>query len=112
MIREPHSQGLKSSQPHQGVPDRKDKNPEDRALLVLKYLNCICDLYIDNLIKREHGCWEVVTSQDNTQNPLGNNFESLAHLLANITQFQFDVELYARTPWIQPQLIGRLRCHI
>jgi hypothetical protein len=91
--------------------DRRDKISDDRALLVIKYLNSICDLYIDNLIKKADGYWELERSNNN-ENPLGNNFESLAHLLANITQFEFNMEFFARTPWMQPQLVALLRGHL
>ena len=90
---------------------RPNKKPEDRALLVIRYLNSICDLYIDNLIKEPSGYW-ICEPSTHAENPLGNNFESLAHLLSNIAQYRFRLEPPSRTEWMDselgPQRIGHL----
>lgn len=88
----------------------KSDSPK-RAALVLKYLNSIALLLIDNVQKRQDGYWELETSTDN-ENPLGNNFESLAHLLANMTGFQFDVLLGHQTVWQHLVIHKSLRCHL
>lgn len=87
-----------------------DSSPEKRAELVLNYLNSISLLLVDNLVKGGN-YWKLETSNHN-ENPLNNNFESLAHLLGNMTQFQFDVEFGYRTPWMHPQPIQKFRCHL
>lgn len=91
-------------------------HPHRRAELVLKYLQGICDLLLDNLVPTAGGNWEFEQSAD-PENPLGSNFESLAHLLANITGFQFEVQVdqhdNVRTAWMNalpnPPLVAR-RC--
>jgi hypothetical protein len=90
---------------------RNDKDSEKRAKKVLSYLNSVCDLYIDNLVLRGDGYWTIEKST-HEENPLGNNFESLAHLLANISGFEFDVSHNYRTPWMQNPPAPRFRCHL
>lgn len=83
-----------------------------RAELVLRCLNAVCELYIDNLVSIGGDQWAVEknfgeTIEDNQprrENPLGSNFESLAHLMANITGYEFRVFINAqgeaRTDWM------------
>ena len=85
--------------------------PERRAELVLRYLNSISLLLVDNIQKTDDGYWRLEQSS-NSENPLGNNFESLAHLLANMTQFQFDVDFGHKTAWMIPQPLMKFRCHL
>lgn len=92
-------------------------SPHRRALVVLKFLQGICDLYLDQLMPAGGGAWTVENNVHH-ENPLGNNFESLAHLLANITGFEFEIEVdyqaNVRTGWManlpNPVLVTR-RCH-
>lgn len=102
-------------------------NPVQRARLVLRYLNAISALMLDNLVDQNNGQWrfEFNYGESNQngvilrENPLGNNFESLAHLLANITGFKFDIEVtpqgQLRTAWMAQacDLAGQsFRCQI
>jgi hypothetical protein len=72
--------------------DRKDKKPEDRALLVLRYLHAVAELVCDNLKKGDDGYWTLEQSM-NRENPNGSNFESLHHLLCNMTQVPLFVHM-------------------
>jgi len=49
-------------------------------------------LFLDNLVPGNAGVWTVEVNA-HKENPLGNNFEPLGHLLLNITGWQFDVEV-------------------
>ena len=91
-----------------GLPNR---TPENRALLILHYLQSICDLYSDLLIKRPDGYWEVEKST-NEQNFGSNCLVSCMHLLNNIGQFQFPIEVIVRTPWMSQPLKGAYSIHV
>jgi hypothetical protein len=65
---------------------------------------------IDQLVK-EGPYWKIEKNED-SQNPLGNSFESLIHLVSNISQAQFDVDLCYRTAWMISQKLFSLRCHL
>jgi hypothetical protein len=82
-----------------------------RADLVLKFLCSTVRLYLDGLVKIDNLHWQYRTTPDD-QNPLGNNFESLAHLMANISQFEFDVFATAGTAWRQTPFPLRIRCRL
>jgi hypothetical protein len=83
-----------------------------RAMLVLRFLHATSALYLDCLRKRPDGYWEMEPTPDK-ENPLGNNFESLAHLLGNISQFEFDVFTTAQTVWDHnAHLISRVRARL
>lgn len=94
------------AQEKMGVKDVEEK----RAELVLRFLHATCELLIDHLIK-DGSYWRVERNVDG-QNPLGNGFESLAHLVANISQFQFDLLDGNRTAWMRPQPQGNTRLHL
>ena len=66
--------------------NRTDKKPEERAIRILQYLHSVCRLYIDYLVKRPDGYWELEATTDHVQNPEGVSFESLHHLFCNLTQ--------------------------
>ena len=84
---------------------------EQRANLVLKFLCSTVRLYLDGLVKIDARHWQYRLTHDR-ENPLGNNFESLAHLMANISRFEFDVFATAGTAWHQTQLPPKLRCRL
>ena len=69
-----------------------------RALLTLKFLCATTRLHIDSLVQVGNTYWDYQPTPDQ-QNPHGNNFESLAHLVGNITRFQFDLVAGSRTAW-------------
>lgn len=81
--------------------EQMDKSDTDRALLVLKYLDSISRLVVDQLVSVDDNYWRLEKNTDR-ENPLNNGFESLAHLLANMTGFEFDVILYSGTRWMNP----------
>ena len=83
---------------------------EQRAELILSFLHSTCALLIDQLVK-EGPYWKIEKNED-SQNPLGNSFESLIHLVSNISQAQFDVDLCYRTAWMISQKLFSLRCHL
>ncbi len=101
-------------------------NPQQRAQLVLTFLKAVCVLLLDNLVDQGNNQWSFEFNLGETndngvikrENPLGNNFESLAHLLSNITGFQFDVTISAHgqvsTPWMHPTqaFANTFRCRI
>jgi hypothetical protein len=86
-------------------------NDQKRAMLVLRYLHSISELLVDNVRKDPSGYWLLEQSQ-NAENPHQNNFESLAHLLANMTQFQFDVSVTFRTVWMHSPISGSATMHL
>lgn len=74
-----------------------------RADLVLRFLCSTVRLYLDGLVNASGKYWSYPPTPLN-ENPLGNNFESLAHLVGNISQFEFDVFATAGTAWHQTPL--------
>jgi hypothetical protein len=95
----------------------KDKigkiDAEDRrAELVLRLLHSTCELLLDQLVK-DGGYWRLEKNEDN-QNPLKNSFESILHLISNMSQAEFEVELglLYRTTWMPPQKVPPLRCRL
>ncbi len=87
------------------------KDPAHRSELVLRFLHSVAELYIDNLIPVGNGYWSIEKSVDR-ENPLGNNFESLAHLMANATGFEFDLNVTAQTAWMSHPARGLVRCSL
>ena len=82
-----------------------------RSVSVLAFLHATSALYLDSIVP-DGAYWKLESNSDQ-QNPLGNNFESLLHLVSNISQAQFDVHLLARTAWMpQPQSFGVVRCNL
>lgn len=62
------------------------KDRTQRANLVLKYLHAISALYIDQLIQRPDGRWMPEPNNDLGNNCDGVIFQSLLHMLCNMTQ--------------------------
>lgn len=81
-----------------------------RSELVFRFLHAGCALVIDNLVE-ENGIWKIERNTD-PQNPLGNSFESLLHLVSNFSTAQFDLILYAGTPWSRPRPHSSVRTHL
>jgi hypothetical protein len=82
-----------------------------RADFILRFLCSTVRLYLDGLEKIDDKHWQYRPTK-HKENPLGNNFESLAHLMANISQFEFDVFPTAGTFWHQTRLPPTLRCRL
>jgi len=89
-----------------------------RSELLFKFLHAGCALLIDNLLQ-DGDYWRIEKST-NSENPLGNSFESLLHLISNFSQAEFDVFLFqtgstisAATMWTpRPVSIGQIRCRL
>jgi hypothetical protein len=81
-----------------------------RSGLVLALLHSTSALYFDSLVQ-EDAHWKIEPNTDK-ENPLGNNFESLLHLISNISQAQFEVFLSAHTAWMQPPIKPAVRCNL
>jgi hypothetical protein len=89
---------------------------ERRASLTLKFLYATTRLHLDSLVPGDEvpgigHYWEYQPTPHEL-NPLGNNFESLTHLVGNITRFEFDVHTTAGTIWQRPQLLSSIRCRL
>ncbi len=63
-----------------------------RSELIFRFLHAGCALFIDSLVP-DGVRWRIEPNSDAQQNPLGNGFESLHHLIANFSQSEFDVLL-------------------
>jgi hypothetical protein len=68
-----------------------------RSELVFRFLHSGCALFIDNLVKNGSQ-WRIEINQGDGQNPLGNTFESMQHLVANFSRAQFDVFVLQHDP--------------
>jgi hypothetical protein len=86
---------------------RTDKQPEDRALLVLRYLHAIAELVCDNLQQTDEGYWTIEQSM-NQENPNGSNFESLHHLLCNSAKVPLFVHMSLWTEWMSQPVTGKV----
>ena len=75
-------------------PDTKS-NPEQRALLILKSLQGVCNLLIDSLVHDSDRYWRFESNGDKAQNPIGNHFFSITHLYHNLSQSQAQIALYS-----------------
>lgn len=85
----------------------------NRSFLLADSLHKICKLYLNLLEKDDvYGVWKVETNTDTKQNVYGNIFESYMHLIANITQAKFPLDIYVRTPWMGTLGSGRIPCHL
>ena len=80
-----------------------------RALLTLKFLCATVRLHLDSLIPRGDGHWDYQPTPEPNLNPLGNNFESLVHLLGNVTRFEFDVHTMIGTIYEHPRRVSTTR---
>ena len=86
---------------------RTDKQPEERALLVLRYLHAIAELVCDNLQQNAEGYW-IIEESMNRENPNGSNFESLHHLLCNSAQVPLFVNVSLWTEWMPQPITGKV----
>jgi hypothetical protein len=82
-----------------------------RAEFTLKFLCCATRLYLDGLVKVNDTHWECRKTISG-QNPLGNNFESLVHLIANISRFEFVVQASIGTAWQQSPTTVAALCRL
>ena len=63
-----------------------------RSELVFRFLHAGCALFVDSLVP-DGVRWRIEPNSDAKENPLGNGFESLHHLVANYSKSEFDVLL-------------------
>jgi len=82
-----------------------------RADLVLRFLCSTVRLYLDGLVKVDASHWEYRKTLSD-QNPLGNNFESLVHLVANLSRFEFLVQASLGTVWQQSPSSQYIPCRL
>jgi hypothetical protein len=69
-----------------------------RSELVYRFLHAGCELVLSNLVQEgNYWCREINTDKEN---PLGNSFESLMHLVANFSGAEFNVYLSQVGPGI------------
>ena len=82
----------------------------ERSIWICKMMHYACLIHSDTLVKVEasgrgkkkvSAHWEV-EKNESKQNPHANLFESVMHLLANMSEAKFDVVLTARTRWMNP----------
>ncbi len=82
------------------IDQRLDDNAKKRrAELTLKFLCATVRLHVDSLVRGDGQYWEYQPTPHSKENPLGNNFESLGHLLGNITRFEFELKNGNQTVW-------------
>jgi hypothetical protein len=85
------------------VSEQGRPNEGVRSLLLAQACHAVCAVYMNTLVREGRGKsrhWEVGRPECTKQNPHGNLFESFMHLVANITDAQFDVQIQARTRWM------------
>lgn len=70
---------------------------ELRSELIFRFLHAGCALYLDNLAK-DGARWRIEANFGEGQNPLGNTFESMLHLISNFSGAQFDVFVMQHDP--------------
>lgn len=79
----------------------QERNPtvadnERRSILLLKSLHAACRLYLDQLVQDPAllGKWRIEHNTD-INNPLGRSFESVLHLMSNMSRTTMQVNLMA-----------------
>ncbi len=88
------------------------KAERQRSCLLTEACHAVCSVYLDSLVKRGK-YWVVESPQCARQNPHGNLFESFMHLVANISDAQFDVKLQVRTGWMhEGWKDAKVTCHL
>lgn len=91
---------------------RDEVAKQKRAELTLRFLCATVRLHIDSLVPCEGQYWEHQPTPHAKENPHGNNFESLSHLVGNISRFEFDLIDGNRTVWQFQQQPGNTRLAI
>lgn len=66
--------------------------------LTLRVLHAACELYIDMLFQTGSHWFRDLNSDHN--NPKGSAFESVFHLISNLSDTEVEVEILARTPFM------------
>ena len=72
-----------------------------------RFLCATVGLHLDSLVRGEGKYWEYQPTPGG-ENPYGSNFESLGHLVGNISRFQFDLIDGNRTRWQDQQPPGNI----
>lgn len=82
-----------------------------RSAILVDLMHKVCMLYIDNLVKNKAGVW-AFERNDDPQNPHHNVFESLMHLIANVSNVKFDVHMLVRTVWMPGYQQMKATCNL
>lgn len=82
-----------------------------RSFLMVQSCSAVCRLYLDSLKFDEKTGWTTELNDDERQNPHKSFFESFMHLIANITEAQFDLNIDVRTNWM-PYRRMKVPCHL
>jgi len=87
-----------------------------RSKLIFYFLHATSALFLDSIVQVGDywGVERLVDAAENpkSENPLGNGFESLLHLVSNISQAQFELLNGNRTGWMPPQPAGNTRLQL
>lgn len=95
--------------------EEKEQIRARRAMLTLKFLCSTVRLHLDSLVPADQNPgsvnkhWDYQPTPEKDLNPLNNNFESLVHLVGNITRFEFEVMTATKTIYGPAQIIGTQR---
>lgn len=88
------------------------KKESNRSILMVDMMDKVCRLYLTTLIRRKNKTW-MTEKNKSRQNPHGNIFESVIHLLANISEAKFDVFVQAKTGWMhEGYQQSKVKCHL
>ncbi|HWA27538.1 MAG TPA: hypothetical protein VG734_17920 [Lacunisphaera sp.] len=84
-----------------------------RSVLFVKVLHRACAVYLDQLIQDPglQGRWRVEHNTD-INNPLGRSFESLFHLLSNLSRTRMQVNLHANISPNQREIFAAVPCYL
>lgn len=81
-----------------------------RSELMLRLLHATCQLFISALVQ-DGSHWKL-ESNSSSQNPLGSFFESVLHMVSNISKAEFQVHFGYSTSWMPLQSVWSARCHL
>jgi hypothetical protein len=81
-----------------------------RSELLVRLLHACCNLYTHQLIQKgNHWFLEANTDENN---PLGSSFESVFHLIGNLSQAEVEVQLFGATQLMKPTSGGSVRIRL
>ena len=83
---------------------------ERRSELLVRTLHAACVLFIDQLVQK-NSHWHIELNSDRN-NPLGHSFESLFHLIGNLSQTEIEVSLFGATQLMKPAPGGKVRVQL
>ena len=83
---------------------------DKRSELLVRALHACSVLFIDQLEQKQHH-WYIETSSDQN-NPLGRSFESLFHLVSNLSQTKIEISLFGATQLMNPTAGGKVQVYL